>query len=144
MVVVLDPPGSTLKLLRESLPARELEDELEKKLSLEDGANSKTKDEDDVVEVLSYVASLASSLASTNDFDPAVWAESLSPYLATIPHLKYDEDCTPTEETVEKFRTACERVAAGDGDETEDEEDGFGGEEICNIRFRCVHPLPTS
>jgi elongation factor 3 len=116
-MVIIDPPTETLTLLREAcnLPA-------------EEPASSES------LEILAYVASLASSLTSVQDFDSSTWIESLSPYLATLPDN--GENC---EDTIEKFRSLAENATLKNLDDESDEEDEFGGEELCNIRFSLAY-----
>ena len=122
-MVIIDPPGVTLKLLREAL----------------DTNDESTKSENE--EVLAYVATLASSLASAQDFDASTWNENLSPYLASLPSINSTSsgDTTNVDETVEKLRTLTEKATMEADDEMSDEEDEFGGEELCNIRFSLAY-----
>ena len=80
-MVIIDPPTETLSLLREAC-----------NLPTEEPASSES------LEILAYVASLASSLTSVQDFDSSTWIESLSPYLATLPGN--GENC---DDTIEKL-----------------------------------------
>ena len=116
-MVIIDPPTETLSLLREAC-----------NLPTEEPASSES------LEILAYVASLASSLTSVQDFDSSTWIESLSPYLATLPGN--GENC---EDTVEKFRSLAENATLKNLDDESDEEDEFGGEELCNIRFSLAY-----
>lgn len=112
-MVIIDPPEQTLKLLREAL-------------------NTSDEEQEESMEILAYVASLASSLASIQDFDASTWMESLSPYLSDV------QNQDPSE-TVEKFRALAEKAILDDEDDESDEEDEFGGEELCNIRFSLAY-----
>lgn len=116
-MVIIDPPTETLSLLREAC-----------NLPTEEPASSES------LEILAYVASLASSLTSVQDFDSSTWIESLSPYLATLPDN--GKNC---EDTIEKFRSLAENATLKNLDDESDEEDEFGGEELCNIRFSLAY-----
>jgi len=114
-MVIIDPPQETLNLLREAL-------------------NGNEEDEEDSMEILAYVASLASSLASNQDFDSSTWIEALAPYVADLPNAESSSD-----ETIEKFRALTEKATLSELDDDSDEEDEFGGEELCNIRFSLAY-----
>jgi len=114
--VIIDPPQKTLKLLREAL-------------------NTDEAAEAETLEVLAYVASLASSLAATQDFDSSSWIESLAPYIATLP--KFEGDASS--EAVEKFRALTEKATLSDLDDESDDEEDDGTEELCNIRFSLAY-----
>jgi len=43
------------------------------------------------------------------------------------------------DETIERFRALSEKAALADLDGESDEEDDFGGEELCNIRFSLAY-----
>lgn len=125
-MVIIDPPEATLKLLREALNT----------------SDETAKSEND--EVLAYVATLASSLASAQDFDASTWNENLSPYLASLPSMSSSSDSgsdtdIDVEETVEKLRNLTEKALMAAEDDNSDEEDEFGGEELCNIRFSLAY-----
>merc|ERR1711957_668882 len=71
--------------------------------------------------------------------------EALSPYLSTLP-LTSSSDATTTagesidvDETVGRLREMVERATLSSEGEISDEEDDFGGEEICNIRFSLAY-----
>lgn len=113
-MVFIDPPKESLELLREALDTNDAEAE-------------------ESAEVLAYVASLASSLASTQDFDSSSWIDALSPYLSSV------ASCTSSDETIEKFRELTEKATLSEEDAESDEEDDFGGEELCNIRFSLAY-----
>eukprot|EP00979_Chaetoceros_neogracilis_P016424 scaffold8007_cov263-Chaetoceros_neogracile.AAC.15 len=114
-MVIIDPPKETLELLRQALNTNEAE-------------------EDESIEILAYVASLAASLASTQDFDSSTWIEALSPYVADLPAVK-----STTSETIEKFRVLAEKATMFELDDDSDEDDEFGGEELCDIRFSLAY-----
>ena len=114
-MVIIDPPKETLELLRQALNTNEAEEE-------------------ESMEILAYVASLASSLASTQDFDSSTWIEALSPYVADLPNTEATSD-----ETIEKFRSLAEKATHLELDDESDEEDEFGGEELCDIRFSLAY-----
>lgn len=118
-MVVIDPPEQTLKLLREAL-------------------NSPASEEEETLEILAYVASLASSLASTQDFDSKTWIEALSPYMGSLPSMASASE-EETSQAVEKFRALAEKAILSMEDDESDEEDDFGGEELCNIRFSLAY-----
>ena len=67
-MVIIDPPNETLSLLRQAC-----------NLPTEESPSSES------LEVLAYVASLASSLTTIQDFDSSTWSHTLSPYVATHP-----------------------------------------------------------
>lgn len=113
-MVFIDPPKESLQLLREALDTNDAEAE-------------------ESAEVLAYVASLASSLASTQDFDSSSWIDALSPYLSSV------ASCTSSDETIEKFRELTEKATLSEENAESDEEDDFGGEELCNIRFSLAY-----
>ena len=114
-MVIIDPPEATLKLLREAL-------------------NSNENIGEESQEVLAYVAPLASSLTSTQEFDSSTWIDSLSPYLSTLPAF-----CdSSADNVIEKFRSLSEKATLADDDEDSDD-DGSGGEELCNIRFSLAY-----
>lgn len=119
-MVIIDPPQETLRLLRQALNTNDAPDE-------------------ESMEILAYVASLASSLASTQNFDSSCWIEALSPYLSEIPSCGSLKGGLVCEEAIEKFRALSEKAALADLDDESDEEDDFGGEELCNIRFSLAY-----
>jgi elongation factor 3 len=114
-MVIIDPPKETLELLRQALNTNEAE-------------------EDESIEILAYVASLAASLASTQEFDSSTWIEALSPYVADLPAVE-----STTSETIEKFRVLAEKATMFELDDDSDEDDEFGGEELCDIRFSLAY-----
>ena len=113
-MVIIDPPKETLSILRQAL-------------------NVSDEDEEESMEILAYVASLAASLASTQDFDSSTWVEALTPYIADLPNAE------STDDTIEKFRALTEKATDSELDDESDEEDEFGGEELCNIRFSLAY-----
>mmetsp|Transcript_36592 Transcript_36592/g.42526 ORF Transcript_36592/g.42526 Transcript_36592/m.42526 type:complete len:761 (+) Transcript_36592:50-2332(+) len=131
-MVIVTPPGNTLKLLHESLP-----DDLTPKQNEGEGEQPlDPSDDDGSEEILAYVAALASSLVTSSDFAPTLWHDVLSPYLSTLPKLSSteNESVHNVDDLVEQYRILAERHSMGDESEDEDE-DEIGGEEICNIRF---------
>lgn len=106
---LLDAPESLVTLVRESLP------------------ESLTKDADNE-EVLTYLAFLASGLASQNNFDPSTWQDTMSPYLTVE-----DESILPD------FCLAAQKAL------TDEDEDSYGDpedddvDELCNIRFNLAY-----
>ena len=131
-MVFLTPDADTLKLLRDSLPDSYVDKvgNPSDPVSTDDTTKAIYGEDD---EVLAYVASLAAALSKSNDFAPDTWTGALGPYLSTLPSLDGD-----AEDLIEKFREAAEKAVMGEEDDTEDEEDGFGGEELTNIRVRIV------
>jgi len=118
-MVIIDPPNETLSLLRQAC-----------NLPTEESPSSES------LEVLAYVASLASSLTTIQDFDSSTWIDALSPYIATLPDNANGGDC---KDTIEKFRALAEKATLKELDDESDEEDEFGGEELCNIRFSLAY-----
>jgi len=113
-MVIIDPPKETLSILRQAL-------------------NVSDEDEEESMEILAYVATLAASFASTQDFDSSTWVEALTPYIADLPNAESIDD------TIEKFRALTEKATDSELDDESDEEDEFGGEELCNIRFSLAY-----
>lgn len=120
-MVIIDPPQETLKLLRQALNTKN------------DPADEES------MEILAYVASLASSLASTQNFDSSAWIDILSPYLSEFFSCGSLKERLVCDEAIEKFRALSEKAALADLDDESDEEDDFGGEELCNIRFSLAY-----
>lgn len=118
-MVVIDAPQQSLKLLREALN--------------EETPSSPTEDES--IEVLSYVASLASTLAKTQDFTSETWVDSLSPYMSSLDTTKYGT----VSDNIEKYRTLTEKATFAAEEEDDDSDDETGGEELCNIRFSLAY-----
>ncbi|KAK1741268.1 ABC transporter [Skeletonema marinoi] len=121
-MVMLEPPQDVLQLLRDALG--------DSSADAASAANNETE------EILAYVATLASSLTDNQNFHSQEWVDALSPYLASLPHLASDE--TQCEEAVEKFRCAAENSLM-QNDDSSDEEDEFGGEQITDIRFSLAY-----
>lgn len=124
-MVMLEPPQDILQLLRDALG--------------EGGGSTDTattssspSNHNETEEILAYVATLASSLTDSQNFHSQEWLDALSPYLAS---LLLSDDC---EETVEKFRCAAENSLL-QNDDSSDEEDEFGGEQITDIRFSLAY-----
>lgn len=113
-MVIIDPPPVSIDFLRKALICTE-EEQLEQ------------------AEILAYVASLASSLASIKNFDSSTWVNVLSPYMSTL------TSCKNFEEVIEKFRSLTEESVLPEVNINSDEEDNFGGEELCNIRFSLAY-----
>mmetsp|Transcript_14078 Transcript_14078/g.30612 ORF Transcript_14078/g.30612 Transcript_14078/m.30612 type:complete len:751 (+) Transcript_14078:24-2276(+) len=124
-MVILEPPQAILKLLRDALPASAVAET--------NGTSSDFGDETD--EILAYVATLASCLIDSQNWDSAVWVEELSPYISALPSQSTSE---LVEETVQAFWSAA-NSALSSGDDSSDEEDEYGGEEICNLRFSLAY-----
>eukprot|EP00581_Thalassiosira_minuscula_P028945 CAMPEP_0183757706 /NCGR_PEP_ID=MMETSP0739-20130205/5942_1 /TAXON_ID=385413 /ORGANISM="Thalassiosira miniscula, Strain CCMP1093" /LENGTH=746 /DNA_ID=CAMNT_0025995207 /DNA_START=18 /DNA_END=2258 /DNA_ORIENTATION=+ len=122
-MVILEPPQNILKLLRDALPAE----------AKNGGTSSDFGDESE--EILAYVATLAASLADSQNFDSNEWVENLGPYLSTLPS---QSDADAVEETIGKFCSAAVS-ALQDNDDSSDEEDEFGGEELTNLRFSLAY-----
>lgn len=113
-MVYLEPPPQLLQLLHESLPSNNL------------------ASDDESSEILAYVATLASSIEG---FEKKDWME-LEPYLSTLPTFNGgSDDCTAV---IETFLSKYQAVSA-DQDESSDEEDAFGGEQITDIRFSLAY-----
>lgn len=116
-MVYLEPPKESLKLLENVLPSSSLDEQLGRE------------------EVVAYVSTLAWALMEDSQFEAQTWSDTVEPYLATI--VSSDK----VKEVVEEFRVACEKSimekAGEDGEEDEDDE--FGGEELCNIRFSLAY-----
>ena len=116
-MVYLEPPKEALKLLENVLPSSSLDEQLGRE------------------EVVAYASSLAWALMEDSQFEGDVWMDTLEPYLGTV--VSSDK----VKGVVEEYRVACEKSVmekAGDDGE-EDEEDEFGGEELCNIRFSLAY-----
>lgn len=117
-MVIIDPSEESLKFLREAL-------------SSVDAVNEEN------IEILAYVSSLASTLASNQEFDSSIWIDSLSPYLQILPSISSKEGAT--EDTITKFCELTKEATFSNLDDDSDEEDDFGGEELCNIRFSLAY-----
>eukprot|EP00584_Thalassiosira_punctigera_P004160 CAMPEP_0172527988 /NCGR_PEP_ID=MMETSP1067-20121228/2501_1 /TAXON_ID=265564 ORGANISM="Thalassiosira punctigera, Strain Tpunct2005C2" /NCGR_SAMPLE_ID=MMETSP1067 /ASSEMBLY_ACC=CAM_ASM_000444 /LENGTH=750 /DNA_ID=CAMNT_0013311827 /DNA_START=44 /DNA_END=2296 /DNA_ORIENTATION=+ len=125
-MVMLEPPQTILKLLRESLPPE----------ALCSNGGSATDFGDDCDEILAYVATLASTLADSQNFDASEWVDNLGPYISTLPFSQSSPDAV--EETIERFCRSADS-ALQNGDDSSDEEDEFGGEELTNLRFSLAY-----
>lgn len=113
-MVYLEPPPQLLQLLHESLPTN-------------DTIN------DETAEILAYVATLASSIET---YDSSDWISALEPYLGTLPAFSAEDDeCA---KTIESFLSKSQALL-GQHDESSDEEDAFGGEQITDIRFSLAY-----
>lgn len=130
-MVIIDPPPETLKLLREALET-----------------NEHTPVVGQSEEILAYTASLAASLAATNDFNTASWVENLSPYLSNLTLTSSSDttndtaiarDTIDVDETVERLKDLVQNATLHHEGDVSDEEDDFGGEELCNIRFSLAY-----
>ena len=121
-MVVIDPPQQSLDLLREAL-------------NLKGSSTEPSPEESENIEVLAYVASLASTLAKTQDFASDTWVEALGPYMANLDNYN-DQD---TNKAIEKFRVLSEKAVVDDEEEDDDDDDETGGEELCNIRFSLAY-----
>ena len=130
-MVFLNPPPETLSLLRQSLPDSYVDKVAPPDAPVTDDTTAVYGEDD---EVLAYVASLAAALTKSNNFHPQTWCDTLGPYLSTLPSLDDGAD-----DLIDKFRCAAERSAAGEEQDTEDEDDEFGGEELTNIRFSLAY-----
>lgn len=131
-MVFLEPPQAILTLLREALP---------------DAATTTTTNGDgdcdgggDNDEILAYVASLASALADTQNWDCDAWVQELSPYLLATTKANDDDGATSTiENTITKFHSSVNSTLNHTDDESSDEDDEFGGEELMNLRFSLAY-----
>ena len=112
-MVYLEPPPQLLQLLQESLPTT-------------------VDHQEDTAEILAYIATLASSLDS---FALDDWTDALEPYLRTLPSS--DDECA-TQTTIQNFLSSCQSVL-DPHEESSDEEDAFGGEQITDIRFSLAY-----
>jgi len=128
-MVFLEPPQNILNLLRDALPATTGD------ASSSSSSIAATPEESE--EILAYVATLAASLADSQNFQPTAWYDALSPYL-TSTILDANGGDGQVEECVEKFRSLAESSLM-DNDDSSDEEDEFGGEELTNIRFSLAY-----
>lgn len=89
---------------------------------------------DSTDEIVAYVATLAASLASSQNWDSNIWVEELTPYLLTLPSIT-DEN---VEDVIANFCSAANQ-SLHDNDDSSDEEDEFGGEELTNLRFSLAY-----
>jgi len=123
-MVILEPPQTLLKLLRDALPAEATS-----------GNGSASDFGDDSDEILAYVATLAASLADSQNFNSNEWVANLGPYLSVLPSQSTPE---AIEDTIDKFCSAAV-TALAQNDDSSDEEDEFGGEELMNLRFSLAY-----
>lgn len=123
-MVVIDPPKQSLDLLREALNIP---------TTTSSSSDSSSEATDEEIEVFSYVASIAATLAKTQDFGSETWLDTLSPYMASL-NDKYE-----TNEAIDKFRTLTEKSTLANEDEDSDDDDENSGEELCNIRFSLAY-----
>ncbi|KAL9187276.1 hypothetical protein ACHAXT_001379 [Thalassiosira profunda] len=126
-MVILEPPQPLLRLLIEALPAGVV--------ATNGGGAPSDFGTGEPDEILAYAATLASTLADSGNFNSTEWVEELAPYLAVLPALK---DADDVEEAVGKFCSAAEN-ALQSADDSSDEEDEFGGEELTNLRFSLAY-----
>ena len=123
-MVIIDPPEQTLQLLRSALETH-------------DQSTPPSH-----AEVLAYVATIASSLTSQQDFDSATWNSNLTPYLSSLlPNPNTTTKPPPPtliSETIETFRSLAERASLSIGEDDSDDEDD-SGEELCNLRFSLAY-----
>ena len=159
-MVFLEPPRATLGLLRAALASNgedEDDDAAADVAAFDFGSAPPNNDDDDddgaTDEVLAYVATLASALASSNEWDAKVWTDELSPYL--LPALSSSSSSPASHDSsssssssshayvascVSRFREAVNDAALhAAGDDSSDEEDEYGGEEITDIRFSLAY-----
>ena len=148
-MVFLEPPRATLGLLRAALASSgDDDDDAAGGAAFDFGSSAPSNNDDDdygaddaTDEVLAYVATLASALASSNEWDAKVWTDELSPYL--LPALVSPSPPSSSAyvaSRVSRFREAVNDAALrDDGDDSSDEEDEYGGEEITDIRFSLAY-----
>lgn len=136
-MVFLEPPQAILTLLREALP-----DDYDAAAAANVGGES-----NDNEEILAYVASLASSLADSQNWDCNAWVQELSPYLlASTPTSSSSSTENDTgnanniiENTITQFHQSVVSTLNHADDESSDEDDEFGGEELMNLRFSLAY-----
>jgi elongation factor 3 len=129
-MVFLEPPQSILTLLREALPDDTA------------AAAAATNVDGDNEEILAYVASLASSLADSQNWDCHAWVQELSPYLlatTTNATSSSTENDSIVENTITQFHQSVNSTLNHADDESSDEDDEFGGEELMNLRFSLAY-----
>ncbi len=122
-MVVIDPPKQSLDLLREALN--------------NGSSTAPSPEESGHMEVLAYVASLASTLAKTQDFASETWIEALSPYMANLDETAFPQ--SSKDEVIDKFRILSEKAVVDEEEEDDEDDDDVGGEELCNIRFSLAY-----
>ena len=134
-MVFLEPPQAILTLLREALP--DAATATATSVSGDEYCDGGGGDND---EILAYVASLASALADTQNWDCDAWVQELSPYLLATTKANDDDDATTTiENTITKFHSSVNSTLNHADDESSDEDDEFGGEELMNLRFSLAY-----
>lgn len=125
-MVLLDTPKNTLKLLRACLPADTVggSSNEDAEIGAVDGGESE--------EIISYVASLAATLADEQNFDLSAWEDTLFPYLSLI-------SSTDTHsKMIEEFRNKVEASLEDEyGEESDDEEDPT--KVLCDIKFSLAY-----
>ena len=147
-MVFLEPPRATLGLLRAALASSGEDGDDAPAAAFDFGSGGGGGDDDDTEEVLAYVATLASALASSREWDAKVWSDELTPYLlpALLPPpasgggMGGDPPAVVVSSRVSRFRDAVDDAANhGTGDDPSDEEDEYGGEQITDIRFSLAY-----
>lgn len=125
-MVLLDTPKNTLKLLRACLPADTVggSSNEDAEIGAVDGGESE--------EIISYVASLAATLADEQNFDLSAWEDTLFPYLSLISST--DTHSKMIEEFRNKVEAALEDAY---GEESDDEEDPT--KLLCDIKFSLAY-----
>jgi elongation factor 3 len=117
-MVYLEPPPQLLQLLHESLP---------------DNTNN---DDDETAEIPAYVATLTSSIQGYSNDE---WIEALEPYLSPLPvFTNGDNNNDEVTRTISAYLSKCQSLSSSH-DESSDEEDAFGGEQITDIRFSLAY-----
>jgi elongation factor 3 len=116
---LLEPPAHLLKLLGKALT---------------ENAVTSSSSDDGEEEILAYVAFLADGLAAAGNFDQAVWAEVMQPYLEQSAATKANASAIIETFCLEAIRELAE----------EDDADSYGGddedvEEVCNLRFNLAY-----
>ncbi|KAL3801532.1 hypothetical protein HJC23_000970 [Cyclotella cryptica] len=122
-MVYLEPPQQLLQLLRDALPDK-----------APASSPSDPIEDEESAEILAYVATLAATLSSTSSFQADEWHDALEPYLSSLPSLT-NGDCKAC---IDSFRDKSQSLLA-EHDESSDEEDAFGGEQITDIRFSLAY-----
>jgi elongation factor 3 len=118
-MVYLEPPPQLLQLLHESLPD-----------------NTNNDDDDETAEILAYVATLTSSIQGYSNDE---WIEAFEPYLSPLPvFTNGDNNNDEVTRTISAYLSKCQSLSSSH-DESSDEEDAFGGEQITDIRFSLAY-----